>query len=307
MKNLLGVLLIITLIFSCKNKENRKSKNEIKIEFQEVTNDDYILNKPSKKTRAVLILFGGFPENANDIKREFKILKNAKENNVAILYMNYNRKLWLEQNEITQLSEQLQNIFKENKLPVNNIYIGGFSSGGNIALLISDFITKENSNITPKGVFIGDSPIDLTELFNTAEKNIERNLSNSTMEESKWLLETLGKQFGNPHNDISKYEQYYVFTSKTNNIQNIKNLKNTKIRFYTEPDTLWWKTKTMAEYDEMNAYHIKKLSESLNKLEFKNVEYIPTVNKGYRDNGERHPHSWSIIDRKNLINWMLNK
>jgi hypothetical protein len=63
----------------------------------------------------------------------------------------------------------------------------------------------------------------------------------------------------------------------------------------------------MAKYDEMNAYSIKKLSESLKNYEFENVEYIPTENKGYRSNGERHPHSWSIIDTDDLINWMLKE
>jgi len=307
MKKTLAFLFMVIITFSCKNDENKKTHHLVNTEYQEITKDEYVLNKPSENIKAVLVLFGGFPENADDIKREFKILDNAKNNTIAVLYMNYNRKLWLEENELLELSEHLQNIFKTNELPTDNIYLGGFSSGGTLALLISDFITNDKSIIRPKGVFIVDSPIDLAELYNTAEKNVERDLSNSTTDESKWLLETLGNQFGNPNSDISKYEHYSVYTSKTNNINNIKNLKNTKIRLYTEPDTLWWKTNTMATYEEMNAYHINKLSESLNALEFKNVEYIPTKDKGYRANGDRHPHSWSIIDKNDLINWMLKK
>ncbi|MFB9053592.1 hypothetical protein ACFFVB_10945 [Formosa undariae] len=307
MKKLLGIIIVITLTFSCKNKENKKTETTVKTEFQEVTTTDYVLNKPTKNIKAVLILFGGYPENANDIKREFKILENAQENNVAVLYMNYNRKLWLEQHELLQLSEQLTNIVKEHELPTDNVYIGGFSSGGNIALLISNFITKQNSDIIPKGVFIGDSPIDLASLYNTVEKNVKRDFSGPVMEESIWLLETLGKQFGNPNSNISKYEAYSIFTSETNNIDNLKYLKNTKIRLYTEPDSLWWKKRARVKYEEMNAYRIKGLSESLNTLQFKDVEYIPTVDKGYRSNGERDPHSWSIIDTQNLIAWMLKK
>ena len=127
------------------------------------------------------------------------------------------------------------------------------------------------------------------------------------MRQKDSLLETLGKQFGNPNKDISKYEEHSVFTSKTNNIDNVKNLNKTKIRLYTEPDTEWWKNYSMSEYDEMNAYYIKKLYEKLNELKFDNVEYIPTKNKGYRANGERQPHSWSIVNKENLINWMLDK
>lgn len=307
MKKILGIILILTIIFSCKDKENKKSVNSAKTEFLEITEDDYILNKPTENIKAVLVLFGGFPENAEDIKREFKIIDNTEDNDIAVLYMNYNRKLWLEQKELLKLSEEFQRIFEENKLPLDNIFIGGFSSGGNIALLISNFMTKQNSKIIPKGVFIIDSPVDLAELYNTAEKNVERDFSDDTMQESIWLVETLGTQFGDPHSNISKYEAYSVFTLKTDYIDNIKDLKNTKIRLYTEPDKVWWKENTRAEYEEMNAYQIKKLSELLHESKFAEVEYIPTEDKGYRANGERHPHSWSIVDKKNLTNWMLEK
>jgi len=307
MKKLLGIILILIVSISCKNTEKKEVENSTKKTFQEIKKDNYELYKPIRKIKAVLILFGGYPEKAEDIKREFKILENAKNNDISVLFMNYNQKLWIEQDEKLELTEELQKIFKENKLPTNNIYVGGFSSGGNVALLISDFITQKKLDLTPKGVFIVDSPLDIAELYNTAEKNIERNFSEPAIQESTWLLKTLGNQFGNPNNDISKYEKYSVFTSKTDNIDNIRNLNKTKIRLYTEPDIIWWKKNRMADYEQMNAYHIKRLSETLNKLNFNNVEYIPTKDKGYRSDGERHPHSWAIVDSSNLINWILNK
>ena len=54
----------------------------------------------------------------------------------------------------------------------------------------------------------------------------------------------------------------------------------------------------------MNAYYIKKLSEDLKNSGFSKVEYIPTENKGYRHNGDRPPHSWSIIDKNGLMEWI---
>ncbi|WP_178986262.1 hypothetical protein [Winogradskyella helgolandensis] len=306
MKNYVVILVLIFAFSSCKNTEQEQKKAVTEIIFEDIINEDYELHKSSQNANAVLVLFGGFPESAKDIKREFKILESVKDNNISVLYMNYSRKIWLEQNELSQLSEQLQNIFKTNQLPTDNIYIGGFSSGGNVALLISNFMTNQNSKIIPKGVFIVDSPVDLVALYNTAQKNVERDFSNSAVEESTWLLETLGTQFGTPTDSLFNYEKHAVFTSKTNNINALKNLKNTKIRLYTEPDTLWWKENTMAKYEELNAYYIKKLSESLHAFQFKDVAYIPTKDKGYRSNGERHPHSWAIIDTKDLINWMLN-
>jgi len=30
-----------------------------------------------------------------------------------------------------------------------------------------------------------------------------------------------------------------------------------------------------------------------------------TYDKGYHPDGTRHPHSWSIVDNKDLIHWFL--
>jgi hypothetical protein len=306
MNKLLGILLIIIVFISCENAENKKAENIVRTLFQEVKDDNYELVKPTKAIKGALVLFGGFPEEPVDIKREFKIIEIAKKNNIAVIYMNYNQKLWLKENEKQILAEQLQAIFLKNNLPTNNIYIGGFSSGGNVSLLISSFLS-ENSDfkLDPKGVFIADSPIDLIALYKSSEKNIARNYSEVAVHESYWIIETLGKQLGNPNNDISKYQKYSVYTSESKSIDNLESLKNIKIRLYTEPDTLWWKDNRMADYNQTNAFFIKKLSEDLKQSGFDQVEYIPTKNKGYRENGDRHPHSWSIIDKKDLIKWIV--
>ncbi|BDD00540.1 hypothetical protein [Persicobacter psychrovividus] len=288
MKKASILLIFFILIVSC--KQNKKEKGQIvseKIEFTEIVKEDYELYKPNKEIKGVLILFGGYPESADDIKREFQILDIARENSIAVLLSNFNQKLWLKENEKHQLAKKLQDIVVENELPTENIFVGGFSSGGVVSLLISDFIIgMKQFYIDPKGVFIVDSPIDLIALYKSSEKNIERNFSKPSIQESTWLLENLGKNFGNPKDNIEKYEKNAVFTYRTNNISNLKKLKRTKIRLYTEPDTLWWKENRMADYEQMNAFYIKKLSESLAQKGFEGVEYIPTTDKGFRANGE---------------------
>lgn len=304
MKELLSITLIFIAFTSCKNSETEKAKDVEKMEFQEVKNGDYELFKPKTDLKGILVLFGGYPEKVEDIKREFKIAETAEKNGVAVIFMNYNRKLWLEKNEKRELAEQLQKIFRENELPRNKVYFGGFSSGGNVALLVSDYLTQQNSVIKPKGVFAVDSPIDLVALYKSSEKNIERNFSEPSVQESKWLIETLGKRFGIPDEDVSDYENYSIYTSETGNFNNINNLKTVKIRFYSEPDTTWWKKNRMADFDQMNAFYLEKLSKLLKKSDFKNVEYISSENKGYRANGDRHPHSWSIVDKNELMDWI---
>jgi len=302
MKKLLKFSCIITLIFF--SNFSIAQKNEIAKNHK--SSDFYELYKPDT-TEAVLVLFGGYPETAEDIKREFAINELANEKNVAVVYLNYSGKLWLEENEKIELAESINKLFKSNELPITKVFLGGFSSGGNMALLISDFLIENSSSIEPEGVFIVDSPIDLLALYNSAEKNIKSNYSQPAIQEAKWIIKTLNENFGEPVKNLDQYENYSVFTSKTDNINNLKKLENTRIRFYTEPDIQWWKENRKADYDQMNANFIEKLSQNLKDAGFDQVEYIPTENKGYRANGERHPHSWSIVDKEDLLQWMLEK
>jgi hypothetical protein len=306
MKQLSLVALALTALLSCNPSNTEQNLNSVKTESLEVKQDAYELSKPAKDINAVLVLFGGYPEKAEDIKREFNILEAAKDKGLAIVFMNYNQKLWLEDVEKQELAEQLEIIFSDNQLPRTNSYIGGFSSGGNVALSISQFLSEQHSEMTPKGVFVVDSPIDLLALYRSSEKNVERNFSDLSVQESNWILETLGKQLGNPYESISNYEKYSIFTSETDNFNNIKDLRDVKIRFYSEPDTVWWKENRMADYDQMNAYYLARLADLLKKSDFKNVEYITTENKCYRANGDRHPHSWSIVDPEKLIEWIMD-
>ncbi|WP_143592045.1 alpha/beta fold hydrolase family protein [Tenacibaculum holothuriorum] len=252
-----------------------------------------------------MILFPCFPCDAKNTLSEFKISDISIENGFSVLAMNLNQRLFLTQIEKQELVEQLEKIVLENNLPKENVFIGGFSSGGNVSLLISDYLVQNKSKIQSKGVFVVDSPIDLLALYKTAQKNLKLNFSQPSIQEATWIKSFFDKEFGNPKDGIAKYENNSPFTLETQNIQNLRNLKNLKIRLYTEPDLKWWQENRKNNYEDLNAYYLKKLSDKL-KTEFgsKNIELIETKNRGYRANGERHPHSWAIVNEKDLIKWM---
>ena len=142
-------------------------------------------------------------------------------------------------------------------------------------------------------------------MYKVAEKNIISNFSTDSVEESNWIINSFNSEFGNPKDSIKLYEKFSPYTFQTHNISNLENLKKLQIRFYTEPDLDWWKTNRNNEKDEINSFFIEQLYNDLRNKNFKNIELINTQNKGYRANGTRHPHSWSIIDKENILNWML--
>ena len=303
MNNLLksSILTLLLLTINLGIAQINPSKNN------PISTENYNLYKPNK-TEAVLILFGGFPENGEMIETEFAITDMALEKKVAVIYMNFNRKLWLEESQKAALANNLKVLFETNNLPKKKIVIGGLSSGGSIALLIGNYLTENsNLNLEPTGVFVVDSPIDLAALYRITEENIKRDFSEASVGESTFIHNYFKSQLGNPDEEIKPYEDYSVFTYETKNYQNIEDLKNTKIRFYSEPDKEWWKKNMGVEYEQMNAFHIKRLTKFLQDQDYKDVEYLTSENKGYRSNGERHPHSWSIVNKEDLLEWILEE
>ena len=178
--------------------------------------------------------------------------------------------------------------------------------GGSVALTLSEHLVETNSYLKPKGVFLVDSPIDLFALYESSQKDILRkDFSEERLTEPKWIINYFEDEFGGKDSLLSNIQKVSPFTLKTENINNIKNLKNSKLRFYTEPDTLWWKETRQTDFESTNAFTLQKTNEVLENKNWKNVKLIQTKNKGYRANGERNPHSWSIVDTDDLINWIL--
>ncbi|SEA78952.1 alpha/beta fold hydrolase family protein [Psychroflexus halocasei] len=302
MKKYLIILALITI--SCKGQNEKNSPVENSVS-EIIKASEFELIK-AEKQQGLLILFPCFPCDAENTLSEFKIAEISIKNGFSVLAMNLNERLYLEPKEKKELAEQLAKIIQEQNLPKKNIFIGGFSSGGNVSLLICDYLKKTKNPLQPKGVFVVDSPVDLLQLYKNAEENIKLNFSKPAVQESKWIINLLDTKFGKLSEGMTNYELNSPYTFKTQNIENIKGLKNMKIRFYSEPDLKWWKESSKRGYEDLNAFYIEKLSKRLKK-EFgnENVELITTENQGYRANGQRHPHSWSIVDEKDLINWIL--
>jgi hypothetical protein len=295
MKKAFYLLIIITFIISCKS-----SVSEIK----HIINNDYEIFKV-ENSKAVLVLFPCFPCDIQNTKNEFAIIDKANKEGITVLLMNFNRTLYFKKDELSKLSIQFYSIFKTNELKLDNVYIGGFSGGGNVSLLLTNYLLKNNHLVKPKGVFIVDSPLDLLGLRRVAQKNIASNFSKDSVDESNWIISEFDAKFGNPKDSITMYKKYSPYTFESKTISNLENLKDIKIRFYTEPDLDWWKKNRNNDKEDLNSFFIEKLYNQLKNKSFKNVKLIKTTNKGCRIDGTRHPHSWSIVDKEELLNWIL--
>ena len=118
-------------------------------------------------------------------------------------------------------------------------------------------------------------------------------------------MQLLASNLGKPEDGIGQYEEHSVYTGQTHHTDDLSSLEDVKIRLYTELDTVWWKQNRMNEYEDTNAFAIKQLVDDLTERSGNRVEYIATEDRGYRANGDRHPHAWSVAEVDALIRWMM--
>lgn len=292
------IIMLITFfsLFSCQ-LEHKKSRT-IKGNHYELT--------IAPKTKAVLILFPCYPCDINYTKTEAKFIKDLDKNGITTLLLDFNQKLYLTEPEKKSYSELLSQIFDKYELDKNNIYIGGFSSGGNISIILSNYLIGTKNSLAPKGVFAIDSPVDIEQLYVNANIDLKRNINNEAIEEGKFIIDLLEKDLGKPENTISKYEKLSPFTISTQATNNIIHLKNIKTRFYYELALDYHKKNSGREYKELNAYQLEQTYKALQRLGAKKTQCIITKDRGYRSDGSKNPHTWNLVERESLIKWIFD-
>ncbi|MFD0796885.1 serine hydrolase domain-containing protein [Maribacter chungangensis] len=290
-----------TIIKNTTQKLVAELTNQLYLEDTIMT-ENYQLYK-AKNTKATLVLYPGGGTTSKETKKEFDIINLANANNISVALMNFNRHLWIDTLTTIRVANELEQLFKENELNPENICIGGMSIGGNVALTLSNYLHQSQSIIKPEGTFIIDSPIDLYALYKSSLKDIlNPNLDEERLAEPKFIIDYFEEAFSKD-SLLMNIAKVSPFTQEKNHI-NVSNLKDIKLRFYTEPDSLWQKINRQTDFESTNAYTIQQVAKDLIKENWNQFELIETKNKGYRSNGERHPHSWSIVDANELMKWI---
>jgi hypothetical protein len=173
-----GLVVIGMLLLACKTKSKAmKVVQEPEYELQIAANQ-----------KAVLILFPCFPCDRNNTKTEAKFLEGIEKHGVTTLLLSYNRKLFLTPAEQTQQAASLNRILDKNRVEKENIYIGGFSSGGNVSVVLSNYCSKRAIPFNQRALFVVDSPLDLEQLYYNAQANLKINKSEETVQEARAFL-----------------------------------------------------------------------------------------------------------------------
>jgi pimeloyl-ACP methyl ester carboxylesterase len=265
---------------------------------------------PKGKPEGVLVILPGGGESVEEVKKQISLHKLAVQNNLLVLLPCINWGTSTREPENKFLDTMFQQVIDQYRVPKDKFVLGGFSNGGMISLTYAEKANREKGStvIIPKAVFGVDPPLDYAHLWNHCVKDIERNVSEVAVTESKWIMASYTKDFGGSPEDFREnYVKYSIYSYNEKDGGNAKYLLNTPVLLYTEPDIMWQMKNRSRDYYDLNCVDIAAMINFLNLKGNKDAELVVTNNKGKRLNGNRHPHSWSIMDSEQCMNWILKQ
>lgn len=250
----------------------------------------------NNQIKGVLVLVPGYGEHPYSVSAQTTILQQAAKNGVAVVIVNLtpnNEDLPIDENAINKLGNMIKHFYKQENLTASiKLFLGGFSIGGTTAL---KFYHQKNSEFKIYKIFAIDPPLDMVRLRKSLAKGTEKNVIAK--------LDAINPDKKLPQNGLKKLS---VYNPDFTTLAMLPNYLNTSLRIYSEPDILWWIKNRKMDLSDMNvtdgAAYINSL---LKKDPSQKVELILTKNMGIRNGNQQHPHSWSIAEPVDLINWLL--
>jgi len=239
------------------------------------------------------------------------IIDYALDKGLAILYAITENRLefFFDNKSMQEIERYIHEVILKYNIPKDHLLYCGMSLEGTRALKLAIYGQSKISKhqLIPKAIAICDSPLDMLRFHKEMLRSKNLNFNPIATNEGNWVSAYLEKNLGGtPEEAYQEYVDYSPYCYAANGGTNIKYFKDIAIRCYTEPDVNWWIETRRKDYYSMNAIDLAALINELRILGNDKVELIVTQNKGFHDNGERHPHSWNIVDEQNLVNWFLN-
>ena len=263
----------------------------------------------NKKPEAVVVMFNSGRDTSHN-GFEMRFYKDAIKRNVACLFVTTGNRFefLFEETAFQKLDTFIHKALSENDLPKDRLLFTGMSLAGTRAMKYGIWCRQGKSahGILPKAIAVCDAPLDMVRFWKQLTRSKQLKISEIAANEAGWVTAVLEKNLGGtPNENISAYYDYSPYCYEVKNGGQAAILKDTPFRAYTEPDVQWWIENRGNDFYSMNAVDAAAAVNQLKILGNENAELILTENKGYKPNGSRHPHSWSIVDGGELVEWLL--
>ncbi|WP_310558295.1 alpha/beta hydrolase [Flavobacterium sp.] len=278
------------------------------LDEKDTTKNCYTLLYPPKLPYAgYLFLIPGFGETAEDVLQQTDLPNKLALHGILTIIPTFQDgvlSFGVDSSSQQTFDRILKDVTAKHQLIDKKFYVGGFSIGGSCAIKYA-----ENAAIKPTAVFAVDPPLDFERFYNSAKRDIRLSNDNEANPENRYMIDRLEKETGgNPATHLAAYYSISPYSFSDTTQTEIKKLSNIPLRIYTIPDINWWLTERGADFTSMNATECSAMINELNRLGNQNAVLLTTQNKGYRKpDNRRHPHSWSIVDNDELVQWLLKQ
>ncbi|MDH3267590.1 MAG: hypothetical protein OEM46_01930 [Ignavibacteria bacterium] len=239
------------------------------------------------------------------------LINYSLQNHLAVLYATTDNRLefFFDKNKMSEIEGHINEVITKHFIPRENLLFCGMSLEGTRALKLTMFANSSDSKyrLKPKAIVLCDSPLDMIRLHKEMVKAKELNFNPITANEGTWVSGYLESNLGGtPNENFQAYVDCSPYCYSDDIVKNYLQFKDIAIRAYAEPDVNWWIDTRRKDYYSMNAIDMAALINELKIAGNENAELIITYDKGYLPDGTRHPHSWSIIDEQEMLEWFLN-
>ncbi|MET4080345.1 hypothetical protein ABIB40_000285 [Pedobacter sp. UYP30] len=283
-----------------------QKKEKVFLDKTDSTRNCYTILYPAEfPLKGYLVIIPGFGETAESVLQQTGLPILAAQSRLLTIIPTFQEgRLSFGIDNLSQesLKSILQDVRKKHGLKNEKLFIGGFSIGGSCAIKFA-----EETDLKPTAIFAIDPTLDFERFFISASRDIILTTDGSYNQENVFMVDNIKKLMGGEPQDVP--ENYYKISpySYSDTSQTaIKKIVDFPIIIYCEPDVQWWLKNRNADFSNMNVLDCSAMINELRRLGNKNAILVTTENKGYREpNHQRHPHSWSIVDNRELISWLL--
>lgn len=254
----------------------------------------------------VLVLLPGFGQRAESIYPESKLFNVAATSNILVIAVAGGNKLYADEAVINNLTTVFKDVIIRYHVNPEKFALGGYSAGGAIALRYTELCNQfpDKYPIKPRTVFMVDSPIDIFTIWDQLEETAKDNYSDIAVNEANWAMNEIRNDHGVPKENVKTYAAINAFSMNKEYVRNEQYLKNTAVRAYHDVDIAWRLVNRRQTVRGANYLVTAELINRLLLMGNNKAEFMQATGKGYRANGERHPHSWSIVDEAECISWI---
>ena len=269
----------------------------------------YYALRPKAIPKGVLVLFPPTGETAeNVLSNNAALLRIASDSCILAIVLTINYNLCLDKTALGFLNTVFADALQRFHLPQKKFVLGGFSLGGTNAIRYCELAYEDSmaTVIRPAAIYGVDPPLDWARMYYSFSRAIEKNFSEPAVLEATSYLEKLNTRFGgSPDAYPLPYLQHSGYSRSRKDGGNARYLLKVPIRIYSDPDIDWWLKNRRVDYYDMNAPDQTAMINLLTLAGNDKAEFINALGRGYRANGMRHPHSWSIVAPAGCISWIL--